>query len=227
MSTKTTLERLTEQQKNVLKAYLEATDLQLLNGRLWYSIALEVCQMLAKRYCIDLLTVACVMAVLSPAASWESNIKFCGKLLSDNNNECVKVEDGAYTVYKTNAYKALKIIEDDTVRDEWYNQDLDTMRAGHKTLSFAHNIMGNEYDYVTIDRHAYRVWKCGLDNVEMKIPSLTKNQYKKISNDYKVVADFLGISASTLQAVTWLVMREYLSPVAAEKEVYDRINSIP
>jgi hypothetical protein len=207
-------EYLTLPQRNILEVYNKASVQDRVEGSRWYRAAQETCQELSRLYNVDPLVVTIIMSVLSPATPWEKNVEYCEKLLSDFANESVEVEDGVYTVYKANAQKAVSFLEDGFKAFCWYYQDITKIKSGHKTLSFAHNMWGNETEYVTIDRHSYRVWKLGYSTEPVTPPRLSGKQYVKIVDDYKVVAEFLGVSPSTLQAVTWVTIRRLLHPVS-------------
>jgi hypothetical protein len=205
------LTKLSLNQKHIVSVYLEASKLELRQGKDWYTTAHDVCQELADTYNKSFKLVCIIMSVLSPATSWENNVKYCEKFLEDYTTDSVSIEDNMYTTYKFNAQKALDFINDPTKAFAWFEAEVSELGSGHKTWSFAHNIYG-ETEYATIDRHAYRVWKHGLGLVEMKTPSLSRKQYISVWSDYSVVANLLGLEVSTLQAVTWIVIRNKLHP---------------
>lgn len=209
--TNTTLESLTLNQKNIVRTFISASSLEQVQGRAWYSTARTMCQELSKRYNVPFLTVVSVLAVLSPATVWEDNVKNTERMLEDYRTGSINLEKGAYNLYLFNIKKAYSLLNNQDMVQEWINQDVNNIKSGHKTVSFANNISGNE-DYVTVDRHAYRVWKTGLNDVDMSSVTLSKKQYNLVANDYRIVAEYLNVTPATLQAVTWVAMRNYLHP---------------
>jgi hypothetical protein len=202
-------------QKNILKVYLAASKLETSQGRVWYSVARGICKDLADIYNVPLKTVACVMSVLSPATTWEKNVEYTDALLCDWVNDSVDLDGTMYSTYLANATKALTMLNNNNVADGWYDAEFTELNSGFKTWSFAHNIYDETETHIcTIDRHAYRVWKFGLDNLgTIKVPSFTRKQYNNIVLDYIFVANQVGITVESLQAITWLVIRNKLFPV--------------
>lgn len=199
------IKNMTPSQKNILKVYLSATEFELLEGKEWYGKVHSLCYRLATKYDLSIMQTVAAFAALSPNITFKQNVKGLENLLADWQAGDISEQTNKYTMYSQNAKKAIKFLEDIVEASLFVYSDVLTIASGHKTVSFAYNIL-NAHDssdnMVTLDRWAYRV-----ANPDCEYKGLSKNQYNRLANDYRVVANHLGIKPSELQATCWVVIR--------------------
>lgn len=138
-----------------------------------------------------------VIAVLSPAVSWNTNKLDAIAMLTSPSCHLVTV-----STYGQNKTKAINLIN---------TGDLNQI-GGRKVTSFYHNILNPLCTKnVTIDRHAARACY-GLKGLKMSsddIPPIASdkryNQYKTL---YKRLAKNEGIRPHELQAIIWVNFRK-------------------
>lgn len=165
---------------NIVTVWNSATPDQLAAGRAWYSVAQDVASVVGNG---DVRLGAGLIAALSPMQRWSVNVSQAAALAAG----------APVGALGANLAKARRILA---------GEDFATvLPAGSKTWNFAHNIAG-ETDHVTLDRWAIRVAvSCSSKD------SLTPKQYDVLADAYRKAAAEIGEPASTVQAVTWCVIR--------------------
>lgn len=179
---------------NIINIFDSATATQQANGLSWYKRANSHAKYLAKTYNTSLNKVCGIIAALSPATSWDRNIKDTEELLKGNSAH-------KFGTYGQNVLKAYKILNASLEMDI---ELFFSMKTGAKTYNFYRNILEpTNPNYVTIDRHAIAVWAGTNEN---KAASL--KLYREIAADYIAVAKQLNVLPCELQAITWVTYRE-------------------
>ena len=154
----------------------------------WYAEASDYAQTLSLMYPVTYDDVCKVIAVLSPAISWEQNKIAAKKLLNNYYNGTQHTIAG----YGANVKKALAILEGTT----------DLTNKSMKTYAFFRNILtAGKNDGVTVDRHAYKA----LHNVQAAgSVAVTKTQYKTLEEGYRLLAKEHKLTPPQMQAVIWV-----------------------
>jgi hypothetical protein len=182
--------------RNIIGTYYLAAESDKHDGFEWYKRALNVTARIANTYGLHVMTVAGVIAALSPNNKWERN-------LVDAENVCrlyslagaSSAADCKVCTYKTNLRKAIQILMGEPIEDTL---------SGPKVIEFYHCIIGQPD--VCIDGHAYSVWFG--DRLTMKeVPSIGKKLREEIKADYIGAAEYIGIKPYELQAITWVTWR--------------------
>lgn len=187
---------------NVLGVYHLASAGDRAGGSAWYNDAYSVCDTIAAAYGAHVNTVAGVVAALSPRNRWSRNIADAENLVK---LYAAGGEDAAanYKVctFASGKKKALQILADGITNP-------DAIRAilnGPKLQEFFTCIVDDRPD-VCIDGHAYAIW-VGERITLADVPPISKKLRETIKADYIEAADILGVSPSTLQAITWVTWR--------------------
>lgn len=159
------------------------------HGLNWYHNAHEFAADLALTYSTSLDKVAQIIAILSPAVSWNINKRDAENLLRSG-------ESATVSTYGRNKVKALAVL--------W---DLDTINPkALKTFAFYNNILHpSASEFVTIDRHAYKAYKGITQGGNIAI---NKTTYEKTAKAYKRLAKRLELKPCELQAIIWLSYRQ-------------------
>jgi hypothetical protein len=192
---------LTLNQRHIVSRFMDATTLEVAQGKQWYLTAYDVCQRIANAYELNTECVAAVVAALSPNNKWERNIK-------DAENVCAayvlgSVEDAMNVkvcTYRKNLAKAVDILNSCHNRYE-------ELLKGPKIIEFYHCIIG-EQD-VCIDGHAYSVW-FGERLTMKQVPNIGKLLRQRIKDDYIIATQFINdnsdeqFTTSEVQAITWV-----------------------
>lgn len=176
----------------------QATPKQLADGLNWYTQANQFAQQLATDYGHSLDTVCQVIAILSPAVSWDINKRDTESLLDQGANAVV-------STYGQNKTKALSVL---TGADQINPKAL-------KTYSFYRNLLAPTCDkHVTIDRHAFKAYK---KQTKAGSVSITPKQYELARKAYARKAKELNIVPCQLQAIIWMAYRENVRNLATQK----------
>ena len=181
---------------NIKSAYYSATTAEIYDGMNWYNRANDACRCIATKYNLPLVTVAAVVAVISPRLPWGRNINLAEKLIASH---CSGLDpmlvSGLLTASKAKACRILS------------GENPNTVLGGFKVVSFFNNLQLIE-NYVTIDTHAISI-ALGERANEKIAQSIFKSekQYAAMANCYQIVAKELGIEAYQLQAITWTAWR--------------------
>lgn len=181
-------------ERNLMGLYQNAEVSDHVAGITWYKEANEYANKLSNMFNVSLDKVCQVMAILSPAASWEKNKLSAFYMLKAYS------ENSAYDSFKVTTYGANK-------KKAWEVLTLNKTipSTGLKVYSFYRNILNpNIADTVTIDRHAIKAMK-GIDKAgKQAVTSLT---YRKASFVYTRMASRLGIKPHEFQAIVWLAYK--------------------
>jgi hypothetical protein len=172
----------------IIGYYNLSTKYERQEGELWYPDAWKTCKDLAKLYNVPKHHVAGIVAALSPRNKWSRNVIDAEAVLAHGEHATV-------STFRLNKDKALRILNDD---------DPMNVLSGNKVRSFYLSIIGFTSE-PCIDGHAYAV-ACG-NGERLKVKRISDTDYADVQRAYLLAADSIGISASTLQATTWLTYR--------------------
>lgn len=191
----------TTNQKNILAMYLQANEQEQFTGLNWYQSAHDIACRISEKFNVEFWKAAGVIAALSPRNKWERNVMDAEALIQAYVRE-LDISAVKVCTFNANKHKAWEIMN--TASDV---ASVSRILKGNKVVSFYNNILFPTCaEYVTIDGHAVCIW-FGVRYALGKISTITDNQYKRISNDYRVVAEHLNIRPCQLQAITWTVYR--------------------
>jgi hypothetical protein len=171
--------------ERILDTYDRATDTQLEEGMQWYPGEGQWLVEIAYAHGFNVDTVAAVAAHLSPRIDWNR----CKTLV-----QIFLAGGGTFGLMKANVARAEAAINSET--------PLSTVK-GNKTKAFAANLLG-DVDAVTVDVWAIRIaLGATVRGDEVKIANL----YDALADAYREAALRRGITAPSMQAVTWVVAR--------------------
>lgn len=160
----------------------------------WYQEAHDFACELEITTGVKLDIVCQVIAILSPAVSWELNKKDAHNLLQcyeSNLANKLKV-----STYGANKDKALSVA----------NELLTLQPTAMKTYAFYTNILtAGQNDNVTVDRHAYKA----LHNIA-KGGSVrpSKKEYEELEEAYQILAKEHNLTPPQFQAVAWIAYKK-------------------
>jgi len=181
----------------VRQAAAELTDADWLAGKRWYADAHEAVLELADRG-LSHAQAAALVAVLSPACSWERNLVDANNMLS-----AYMQQDWAYrpATYGKQVAKARRILADCWGWPAGQVAEYIFTNRGPKTRAFYWNLLHPDSgEYVTVDR-----WVCRALWVNEK-PSL--KEYGDIAAAMCTVAADYGVRPCQLQAAMWVHIRK-------------------
>ena len=185
---------------SIIRFYLLASSVELVEGINWYYVANAYCRELASRFAISIQQAAGLIAVFSPQAQWTENKRYAVSFL---------VNPKILLRSRVQVKKAKKILTLTSESDIYHAQTVSN--AAWKTKSFFLNILNPDIATdVTIDRHAIAVCIQHPDNVYALDKSYalpTKGQYDFFQQCYMKAAAQLDILPHQLQAITWLTYR--------------------
>ena len=187
---------------NIKAIHQLATLTEQQDGINWYPNARQIAYRLAERYDIHPAEAIGVIAALSPRNRWERNVQDAEALIADY--VAGGAEQAALTkvcTFGANKGKAIRILEAGVLTDE----DVLNILSGPKLQEFYICIRGGIPD-VCIDGHAYCIWNGGRTSIT-DVPSIGVKLRREIKADYATAADELGMTASALQAITWVAWR--------------------
>ena len=177
---------------NILKVY---HDNRLNINNDWYNEANNFARRLARKYGYDVVTVAGVIAALSPLKSWNENKRIAELFLSQGiGKHTQKMIDKAISIrdYK----KSDKV--DHCLR----------VLNGNKIQSFFLNIVKPDMDnIVTVDRHAISIG-LGRNMTQQEGIGITDGQYAFFTSCYIDCANKVGVRANMMQSITWEKWRQ-------------------
>lgn len=171
---------------NILAVWNRATDANIEAGAQWYPLNGQwvIDQAYAHGYSVD--TVAAVAAHLSPRIHWDRCKMLASNFLSGAST---------YGIMKARLKAAQTALDSD--------EPLSTLK-GNKVKAFAANLLGDE-DSVTVDVWAIRI---ALNITATKGEEVSKaGVYDAIADAYREAARQIGVAPSTVQATTWVVIR--------------------
>ena len=158
---------------------MQATAGQIEQAATWYHEAQEVAEDVAEIMGTSLEVGASIVSAFSPRERWSSNV---AKAYAFANGKPVAGLQNNYRM----AQAAL-------------TQGFDALK-GQKTNAFARAIAGDT-DAVVID--VWMIRAAGLDASK----GVNKTQYNELSEAVRVVANEMGITPRTCQALIWIVKR--------------------
>lgn len=173
---------------NIVRIYFNATREEIAAGKSWYDDARNLAQSLVStRPGLTLETAAGIIAALSPLTPWERNKELAIRAVSD----------GEASGTLGNSVRAANRIIDGT-------HPLQVLKSD-KVRNFYLSIMGSA-DAVCIDRHAWEVFE-GKRYADKERPKVTPKKYREAADAYREAAHVLALTATQLQAITWLTWR--------------------
>lgn len=199
---------------SILGTYYLSTESERIAGRQWYSQAHTAALDLSGQYPVGVITVAGVIAALSPNNPWHRNL-----LNADTLIECF-VSHGPYAAsqlksictFPVMVQKALTILklQHPTV------EDVATVLNGRKITAFYRCILGSQTT-VCVDGHAYSIWAGETIRIT-ETPKIHPQLYEQIAHDYTKAAALIGsrcpsyeiLSPVQLQAITWLAHKRII-----------------
>lgn len=154
--------------------------------RKWYKYAHDTAVQLARKYNKDLMTVAGVIAVLSPQTDWVENIRRADIALSGQWNKFFHIQ--------TAVQRAWALV----------NKGDFTAVYGPKVFPFFLSIYDpvKYQDEVVVDKHAISIW-AGFP-IDKAIPDAVR---AKVTRDYGIAGARFGLSAQEAQAAAWAAWR--------------------
>ena len=173
------------------------------SGFNWYENYNKLFNSLSASYNIPIEKTVGVSSALSPSIPWNRAVQYTQFALS---NQFTKVK--CYTSQIDKAKAILNLPSDNkffTLRDTTLIPDI---LHGNKTVSFYYNLLLEDTDHVTLDRHAIRIIY-DIPKNQSNLPLANsimsnKNKYEKHCDVYRSASNELGYSkAYQLQAITW------------------------
>jgi len=193
--------------ENIKAIYQLASAQEIVNGKAWYPTANAIAEQLAESYDVRKFCAIGVLAALSPRNKWNRNVIDAETLISayvDAGSDQALLTK--VCTFGANKAKAVKILELDSSRGEdgvSFGEVL-AILSGPKLREFASCIHGLED--VCIDGHAWCIHQGG--RVSLKdVPAIGVQLRREIKDDYRQAAADLGVSASEVQAITWVAWR--------------------
>ena len=191
---------MTNEVRNILKVYRQATQAEHTHGTTWYAGAQAQAQAIADKHVVPLRVVVGVIAALSPNNKWLRNVNDADQMLSaflrgDPVDVC---KPSTYTKMRDKAWLVIESMPED---DEAVIQILN----GQKIVSFFKNIMG--HDTVTIDGHAYNIARNKRVTLTDNDTNISKSTYQDMQAAYTRAAKRVGLKVYELQAITWVVWK--------------------
>lgn len=189
---------------NILAVFFSAGEVERHEGLSWYARANIVANNIANAYDVPggAVTVAGVIAALSPNNRWERNVADAERLIRayslGEEIDAIKV-----CTFSKNKDKALAILNGVAPLD---------VLGGNKVRAFFDCIAYPASEAVCVDGHAYAIW-LGQRVPTTKTPSISDKLYDQIANDYRKAAEQINsitkhyYSASQIQAITWVAWR--------------------
>lgn len=186
----------------ILGVYQLATVTERIAGREWYPRAWQAAESIGAEYNLAPVTVAGIIAALSPRNRWERNLIDAENIIKAHTyGSPADAANIKVCTFNANKQKAIKILTDN-LRD---HVSIRNVLKGPKLVEFFSCIIGDNRE-VCIDGHAYSVWagdRITLDSV----PKISTKLRETIKADYIKAAENVGILPSEMQAITWLTWR--------------------
>ena len=175
---------------NILHTYEQATPAQAVDGARWYSDAHALAEAITPG---DVARGAAIIAALSPALAWSTNMRFAIAAARKGSRRPAGV-------IGANWDKAKRIAR---------GGDVDKILTGPKVRAFAVCIAsdGEHPDAVCVDRHAAAI-ACGRFLEDGGAAAVRGARFERIAQAYRDAAARAGITPAQIQAVTWVVWRE-------------------
>lgn len=180
---------LTPTASNVLDVFCTADPETMVEGLEWYSDANAFAKYLAPH---NLAKAAGVIAALSPMMGWESNKKQALRAFVNGTAEGLGL--------MRNCAKAEAIL---------YGADPLTVLGGDKVRAFYSTILNpSGFDVPVIDRHAFDIAVGRVTDDATRSLLGKRGVYNAFGAAYVAAAKSAGVSASQMQAVTWVAWRK-------------------
>jgi hypothetical protein len=179
--------------QNILSVFSQASQEEVAAGKNWYKEVRTFCKAQAKEFNVSIEVVMAVLSALSPRNYWHNNVKDTITVLSavrdGKGPKDVKVS--TFPAFKEKAFRIVQESKPNLVK------------YSNKTNAFFDNIKYASSESVTIDVHAYSVYK-GAITIAKQIPD---KEYQKAQEAYQKAAKALGIRPYELQAVVWITWK--------------------
>lgn len=173
---------------NVLSVYGLASADDLREGLSWYFTAHDLAAILSPA---DRAMGAGVIAALSPMMGWETNMRQANLAFERGTADGLGLT--------RNTAKANRILAGENPLD---------VLGGDKVRAFYSTILDPRgYDVPVIDRHAFDIAAGRVTDEAARSTLSRKGQYARFGAVYVDAARAVGVSASQMQAITWVAWR--------------------
>jgi len=176
------------------------------DGLDWYPSATAELRRVADRTCVSLYRLSGAVSLLSPLTPWERSLRGGIRIaaLVDERATYPEIMDAAkrYTVFNNQAKKAVKFLR---------GNDLERP-TGVKTGPFHANLRG-DLGSVTVDSWMYRI----VDRFGLSSKTPTGNAQRAIERAVRMCATLFNIAPAQVQAIVWIVERDYWSDDTANR----------
>lgn len=180
---------------NILSIYELATDNEIRAGKAWYQTAHDQCRTLSAKYGYSIDVVCAITAAVSPSMPWSKNI-FSTETILMAVEMGLSPDDYKIPTYGKNKLKGHEIALTGQIYPSLH---------GPKVENFFHNLLHPQSTtLVTVDRHAIGIWLGDRVGGDRKFPI---SVMRKCIASYESAAQYVGISAHDMQAITWTVWR--------------------
>ena len=176
--------------KQLRFVYSQASEYEKNNGLLWYKEANLYLQEIANHFNLQLHVVTGICAALSPANSWNANLKDTYNLIRFKG----KIDNS--TTYKENIRKASKILK---------KKKVFPFLCGRKVLPFYDNILNyTNSQAITIDSHIIR---CAVNDSNLEIHYVPPIFFDAIEQSIKDIASENNLLPLQVQAILWVTWK--------------------
>lgn len=187
--------------ERILQTVKQADEWQARRGASWYPDVWRFCQTVERSYDIPAYRVAGVIAALSPAAPWESNILSTLTL--------IRFGCTVGPILPRSRLQALRILQG--------SSPLDVLRGPKVRSFFACIVQPATSQSPCIDRHAASL------ALGYRLDRFTGKVYNEIGRAYRAVARALGKPVAEAQAIAWVVYRDALRYREVEPTLFDNL----
>ena len=181
---------------NILSVWDKADEIDRTEGALAYTRYNTTLHRVAAHYGFAFPNVVAAFCALSPNNDYSGNLRSTITLLRASN-EGIPVEKVHVSTYNACRARAWDFI---------HGEDFLTRTKGPKTRNFYQNILDPaSADPITIDGHMVCVW-LGKRMTMVEV-AWSKFKYETVANDFKIVANGLGILPNQLQSTLWFTWK--------------------
>jgi hypothetical protein len=142
-------------------------------------------------------------AALSPNNSEVTNFRDLGEIVNGIRHN-LPPESVSITAYEPGKLRAWRLLMDESVHP------LDVL-GGWKVRNFYCNLEQPRNGFhCTIDGHAFNIWVGQRHNLKSRVVATGLagfNKYERIADDYRLVAQWIGIRPNQLQATVWFTWK--------------------
>lgn len=191
---------------NIVACYDRATVIERVGGAAWYATARTEAVAVATATGLPLNQVVGVIASLSPSCKWSVNLAdaaaLCMAFHVGGVSAAGEVSCKTYGQMKSRAIKVLSMVapSDSDVEAVVYGAQ------GRKIRSFYRCILSGGETDVCIDGHAFNIQANTRQSLKA-VPGLSMGRYATLQVAYHRAAAARGLTASAMQAVTWVAWR--------------------